>query len=127
MANSAVPQPRPLDGMKEVPASAESKKLDQELTTFLRGKYSISSGRYYEVPQEIPIIAVFKSVQNQMAEKSIQRKMFEWHEPGIDFVEVYPQGQDGSAFAVAMPKGTKGNQVKLAGFYVLSTAAAAKQ
>ena len=124
MGKSTVFQPKPLDGMKEVPASAESKKLDAEVTAFLRNKYAIASARYYQVPGEIPWIAVSKSVQNQMAEKSIQPVMFEWYEPGIDFVEVYPQGNNGAAFAVAMPKGTKSSSDKLVGFYVLSAPAA---
>jgi len=83
-------------------------------------KYTIASARYFAVPGEVPWFAVSKSVQNQMAETSIQRVIFEWNDPGIDFVEVYPQG-DG-AFAVAMPKGTKSSAEKLIGFYVLRAA-----
>ena len=120
MAENAVFQAKPLDGIKEVSATEESKKLDAEVAAFLRDKYAIGSARYYRVPGEFPWIAVSKSVQNQMAEKSIQRTMFEWYEPGLDFVEVYPQGKVGAAFAVAMPKGTKSNAEKLVGFYVLS-------
>ena len=119
MADTKAFQPKPLDSMKEVPASGDSKKLDTELTAFLRDKYAIASARYYQVPAEIPWIAVSKSVQNQMAEKSIRPIMFEWYEPGIDFIEVYPQGKDGAAFALAMPKGSDPGAGKLAGFYVL--------
>jgi hypothetical protein len=126
MAENATVQPKPLEYMKEVPASAESKKLDTEVTAFLRDKYTISSARYYHTPGEVPWIAVSKSVQNQMKEKSIERKLFDWYEPGLDFVEVYPQGKNGSAFAVAMPKGTKSDADKLVGFYVLSAPAAKK-
>jgi len=126
VAETTVFQPKPLDSMKEVPATEDSKKLDAEVTAFLRNKYAIASARYYQAPGEIPWIAVSKSVQNQMAEKSIRRTMFEWYEPGIDFVEVYPQGKNGAAFAVAMPKGTKSSADKLVGFYVLSAPAAAK-
>jgi len=53
-----------------------------------------------------------------MGERSIPRAAYAWHEPGLDFVEVYPQG--GSAFAVAMPKGTKTSSPKLVAFYVLA-------
>jgi hypothetical protein len=122
MAESPVVEPKPLEQMKEVSASADSKKLDAEVTAFLRDKYTISSARYYQTPGEIPWIAVSKNVQNQMKEKSIERKLFEWYEPGLDFVEVYPQGKNGGAFAVAMPKGTKSDAQKLVGFYVLSAA-----
>ena len=126
MAETKVFQPKPLDGMKEVPVSEDSKKLDAEAIAFFRDQFSIESARYYQVPGEIPWIAVSKSVQNQMAEKSIQRTMFDWYEPGIDFVEVYPQGNNGAVFAVAMPKGTNPSADKLVGFYVLSAHAAAQ-
>lgn len=123
----AVFQPKPLDAMKEVPAAEESKKLDADVTAFLRNQYAIASARYYHVPGEIPWIAVSKSVQNQMAEKKIEQKLFDWEEPGIDFVEVYPQGKKGAAFAVAMPTGTKSSADKLVGFYILSAPAGAKK
>jgi hypothetical protein len=126
MAESVVFQPKPLDGVKEVAAGEGSKKLDAEVTAFLRNKHVIASARYYLVPGEYPWIAVSKSVQNQMAEKGIQRVMFDWYEPGLDFVEVYPQGKSGAAFAVAMPKGTKSSAEKLVGFYVLSAPGAKK-
>ena len=126
MAEVKVFQPKPLDGMKEAAASADSRKLDAEVTAFLRDKFAIASARYYQVPAEIPWIAVSKTVQNQMAEKSIKRTMFEWYEPGIDFVEIYPQGKDGAAFAVAMPKGASPGGEKLVGFYALSAPATKK-
>lgn len=126
MTETRIFQPKPLDGMKEVPTSKDSEKLDAEAIAFFRGKFSIQSAHYYQVPGEIPWIAVSKSVQNQMAEKSIQRTMFEWYEPGIDFIEVYPQGNNGAAFAVAMPKGANLSADKLVGFYVLSAPAAAR-
>ncbi len=119
-------QPKPLESMKEVQTSEESKKLDAEVTVFLRDRFTIASARYYQVPGEIPWIAVSKSVQNQMAEKSHKRAMFEWYEPGIDFVEIYPQGKDGDAFAVAMPKGANPSADKLVGFYVLRASPATK-
>jgi hypothetical protein len=127
MAEDKVFQPKPLENMKEVAASEDSRKLDAEVTAFLRNKFVIASARYYRVPGEIPWIAVSKTVQNQMAEKSIRRTMFEWYEPGIDFVEVYPQGKSGGAVAVAMPKGTSPSADKLIGFYVLSAPTAAKK
>jgi hypothetical protein len=126
MAETSVFQPKLVNGMKEVPASEDSEKLDAEALAFFRDQFSIDSARYYQVPAEIPWIAVSKSVQNQMAELSIQRTMFEWYEPGIDFIEVYPQGNDASAFAVAMPKGTNPSADKLVGFYGLSAPATAQ-
>lgn len=126
MADVKVVQPKPLDGMKEVAASGDTAKLDAEVKAFLRDKFVIASGRYYQVPAEIPWIAVSKSVQNQMAEKSFKPAMFEWYEPGIDFVEVYPQGKEGAAFAVAMPKGASPSGEKLVGYYVLNTPSAKK-
>lgn len=127
MTESKVFQPKPLDDMKEIPDSKDSKKLDAEAIAFFRDQFSIESTRYYLVPGKIPWIAVSKSVQNQMAEKSIQRTMFEWYEPGIDFIEIYPQGNNGTAFAVAMSKGTNLNADKLVGFYVLCAPAAAQK
>lgn len=126
MAETKVFQPKPLDGMKEVPVSDDSRKLDAEVIAFLRDSFSIKSARYYKVPDEIPWIAVSKSVQNQMVEKSIQRTMFDWYEPGIDFVEIYPQGNNSNAFAIAMPKETNPSADKLVGFYILSAHAADK-
>lgn len=120
MNETNVFQPNPLNGMKEVAASEDSKKLDAETLVFLRDQYSINSARYYQVAGEIPWIAISKSVQNQMAEKSIHRTMFDWYEPGIDFIEIYPQGNNGAAFAVAMLKGTNPSDDKVVGFYVLS-------
>lgn len=126
MTETKVFQAKPLDSMKEVPASKDSEKLDAEATAFFRGRFLIQSARYYQVSAKVPWIAISKSVQNQMAEKSIQRTMFEWYEPGIDFVEIYPQANDSAAFAVAMPKDTNLNADKLVGFYVLSAPAAAQ-
>jgi len=117
MFEAKVFQPKPLDAMKETAASSETAALDTELRAFLRDQYTIGSSRYFTVPGEIPWIAISKSVQNQMAEKSIQPTVFDWHEPGIDFIDVYPQGK--SAFALAMPKETPSGAAKLVGFYVL--------
>lgn len=125
LAMSGVFQPVPLETMRAVPVTNESRKLDAEVIVFLRGKYKIKSGHYYQVPAEIPWIAVSKSIQNQMAEKSIPKQLFEWYEPGLDFVEIYPQSKSDIAFAVAMLKGTKSNSKKLVGFYVLAVPAAA--
>jgi len=124
MAESAVFEPKPLDGMKAAPEGTDSAALDAEVTAFLRDEYTIVSSRYYQVAGEIPWIAVSKNIQNQMAAKSIQPVMFDWYEPGLDFVEVYPQG--GGGFAVAMPQGTRSNAEKLVGFYVLKAAGAAR-
>lgn len=125
MGKSAVFQPEPLDDMKEAQAGAETEKLDAEVTAFLRDKYEIVSASYYELAGEVPWIAISKSVRNQMAAKSIQPVMFDWYEPGLDFVDVYPQGSDG-AFALAMPEGSRSAADKLIGFYVLKAPAAAQ-
>lgn len=123
MAESAIFQPKPPDGINEVSASDDSKKLDAELTAFVRGKYAIASAHYYHASSDAPWIAISKSVQNQMAAKSIQKMMFPWYEPGLDFIEIYPQGKNGAAFALAMPKNADFDGDKLIGFYVLSTPA----
>ena len=104
--------------MKEVPASDKSAGLDAEVQAFLRDRFTIESARYYVLPGDVPWLAVSKSVENQMAERSIRRTIFEWYEPGLDFVEVYPQG-DAEAFAVAMPKDGPTSEAKLIGFYRL--------
>lgn len=100
-----------------VNTGANSKALDAEVTKFLRGKYKIKSVAYYTFGGGIPWAAISKSVQNQMLEKSINRVVFAWNEPGLDFVDVYPQGDD--AFAVAMyTKSSRGDE-KFVGYYVL--------
>ena len=118
VADTNTYQPKPLEGMKNIPVSEKSKELDIELSDYLRDEFSIDSAQYYHVASEIPWIAVSKSVQNQMAEKSIKKQMFEWYEPGLDFIEIYPQSND-TAFAIAMPKGTNTSSDKLVGFYIL--------
>jgi len=126
MAESSIFQPKPPDGIDKVSASEESTKLDAEVTTFLRDKYTIASATYYHASSDAPWIAISKSVQNQMAAKSIHKMMFPWYEPGIDFIEIYPQGKNGAAFALAMPKSADFDGDKLIGFYVLSAPAPAK-
>ena len=118
MAETNVFRPKPLEGMVEVAASEQSEALDAEATAFLRGRYAIESARYYHLEGEVPWIALSKSVQNQMAERSIERTLFEWYEPGLDFTEVYPQGPD-AAFAIAMPGASAPDAEKLVAFYVL--------
>jgi hypothetical protein len=118
MTKGSVYQPEPLEGMTAVPSSDDTKKIDAAVTMFLRGEYVIASASYYRVPADIPWIAVSKSVKNQMAAESIQQTMFAWYEPGIDFVEIYPQGKN--AFAIAMLDWPSGDY--LVGFYVLHAA-----
>lgn len=117
--NTKVFQPKPLEGLKEVSPSGNTEKLDSEANAFFRNRYTIVSAHYYKVPAELPWIAVSKSVSNQMADKSIQRKLFEWYKLGVDFFDVYPQGNNTTAFALAMPKETNFNAEKLVAFYVL--------
>ncbi len=73
MAETMIFQPKPIEGMIKVPASADSGKLDQEVKTFCRGQFAIGSASYYQVAGEIPWLAISKSIQNQMAAKSIGR------------------------------------------------------
>jgi hypothetical protein len=126
MAETRVIQPKPPDGTKEVKPSGETRILDAEVKTFLRDEFTIVSARYFQPASAIPWISISKSVQNQMAEKSVKRTMFEWYEPGLDFVEVYPQEKNRGAFALAIPKESRLDSVRLIGFYVLSAPSAAK-
>ena len=121
MTHTKIFQPKPLEGMQKIPASNKSKRLDREVTTFLRNKYSIQSARYFLVPEDIKWISISKSVQNQMLEKSIQRAQWNWHKPGIDFIDVYLQNNNTVAFAIAMPKESPSNEKKLVGFYLLKS------
>jgi hypothetical protein len=123
LAESAIVEPKPLASAKELTAGDESKKLDADVIEFVRGRYTIVSARYYRIGADVPWVAISKNVQNQMAEKSIKRVMLDWYEPGIDFVETYPQGQEGAAVAVAMPKGAKSSAEKIVGYYVLGPGA----
>ena len=95
--------------------TAEIKNLIDEVTKFVRGRYTIKSGDYYRFRGDVPWVAISKNVQNQMAEKSIQRVIYEWNNPGFDFVDVYPQGD--SAFAVAMSSKSSSNKSKLVGYF----------
>jgi hypothetical protein len=100
-------------------AAANAKALDAEVTKFLRKKYAIKSATYYSFGAGIPWVAISKNVQNQMREKSVERVIYDWNNPGIDFVDVYPQGD--TAFAVAMYTKTSGSKEKFVGYYVLTT------
>ena len=126
MAENTIVQPKPPENVKDLAVGDESRQLDADVKEFVRGKYTIASARYFQVPGDVTWASISRSVQNQMQEKSIPRVMLEWYEPGIDFVETYPQGKNGGAFAVAMPKGTKSNSDKIVGYYVLSAGTAAK-
>lgn len=117
MTESNFFQPKPTESMKEIQASENSEKLDADVIAFSQGQFSIESARYYHAPAKTPWLAVSKSIQNQMAEESFHQKIYEWHEPGIDIIDVYPQGN--TAFAVAMPKDRDRSADKLIGFYVL--------
>jgi len=119
--NTALIQPKAPANAKELQAGEESRKLDADVTALLRGKYSIVSARYFRVGSDIPWAAVSKAIQNEMAEKSIQRTMLDWYEPGIDFLEIYPQAKAGQAFAVAMPKGARSSAEKVVGYYLLGS------
>jgi len=99
-------------------ATAEVEALRNEVTRFLRGKYRIQSETFYRFRGDVPWVAISKNVQNQMAEKSIQRAIYDWNNPGYDFVDVYPQG-DG-AFAVAMSAKGDASHGRLVGYFVLS-------
>lgn len=98
--------------------TAEIKNLMEEVTKFVRGKYAIKSGNYYRFRGDVPWVAISKNVQNQMAEKSIKRMLFDWNNPGFDFVDVYPQGD--SAFAVAMSSKSSSGKSRLVGYFEMS-------
>lgn len=120
MADTVTADPPTGDHVSVVPATsaaAEIAALREEVTQFLRGKYVIQSGSFYRFRSDVPWVAISRRVQNQMAEKSIRRMVYDWNSPGRDFVDVYPQGN--TAFAVAMDaKGAKA-QGSLVGYFVL--------
>lgn len=99
-------------------AAAEIAALHEELAKFLRDKYAIKSGHYYRFRADVPWVAISKNVQNQMAEKSVQRVIFDWNNPGYDFVDVYPQGD--TAFAVAMYSKSGAKKTRLVGYFELT-------
>lgn len=121
MADTITANPPTGDHVKVVDvagATADIQALVEEVTKFLRGNYKIKSASYYRFRGDVPWVAISKNVQNQMAEKSIQRVIYDWNNPGYDFVDVYPQGD--AAFAVAMHvKGGPGKS-KLVGYFVLT-------
>lgn len=98
-------------------APEAAKKLDADVIKFLRGAYTIKSVHYYRFDPDVPWVAITKDVQNQMLKKSIKRVFYEWFEPGLDLIEVYPQGK--TAFAVAMDSKTPPGAESFVGYYVL--------
>jgi hypothetical protein len=121
MADTVTPNPPLGDHVKVVDAAgtvAEIALLHAEVEQFLRGSYAIKSGNYYRFRGDVPWVAIAKNVHNQMAEKSIQRVIYGWNNPGYDFVEVYPQGD--TAFAVAMHARGDAGQGRLVGYFVLT-------
>jgi hypothetical protein len=104
-----------------LPANAKSAAaLDDQLLALVGKDYGIKSSQYFKVARDIPWIAIAKNVQNQMLEKSIKKGDFSWEDPGLVFVEVYPQGA--AAFAVAMDSNTADAPEKFIGYYVLEVA-----
>ncbi|MFZ2266294.1 MAG: hypothetical protein WAV95_01820 [Azonexus sp.] len=121
MAATVTPNPPVGEHVKVVDVAgtaAEVALLHGEVAQFLRGSYVIKSGNYYRFRSDVPWAAIAKNVHNQMAEKSIQRVIFSWNNPGYDFVEVYPQGD--TAFAVAMHAKGDAGQGRLVGYFVLT-------
>jgi hypothetical protein len=121
MADTVTASPPTGDHVKVVDvneASAEIKALDEEVTKFLRGKFAIKSGQYYRFSADMPWVAISKNVQNQMTAKSVTRKIYDWNNPGYDFVDVYPQGEAG--FAMAMFSKSGRGEAKLVGYYLLT-------
>ncbi len=122
MADTVTANPPTGDHVKTVAkadAKADIAALNDEVTKYLRDKYSIESGSYYRFSKDVPWVAISKNVQNQMVEKSIRPVFFEWHNPGYDFVDIYPQGK--TAFAVAMLSKSGPGKPKFVGYFVLST------
>lgn len=121
MADTITANPPTGDHVKVVDAAgatADIAALVEEVTKFLRGKYAIKSGSYYRFRGDVPWVAISKNVQNQMAEKSIERVIYHWSNPGYDFVDVYPQGD--TAFAVGMYSKNGPGKSKLVGYFVLT-------
>jgi hypothetical protein len=121
MADTISANPPTGDHVKVVAAAdakADIAVLHDEVTKYLRDKYTIQSGNYFRFSKDVPWVAISKNVENQMAEKSIERVFFEWNNPGYDFVDVYPQGN--TAFAVAMNSKSGPGKPKLVGYFVLA-------
>lgn len=121
MADTVTAIPPTGDHVKVVAAAdakADIAALHDELTKYLRDKYTIQSGSYFRFSKDVPWVAISKNVQNQMAEKSIERVVFEWNNPGYDSVDVYPQGK--TAFAVAMHSKSGPGKPKFVGYFVLT-------
>lgn len=122
MADTVTANP-PTGDHVQVVAAADAKAdiavLHDEVSKYLRGKYTIQSGNYYRFSKDVPWVAISKNVENQMAEKSIPRVFYEWNNPGYDFVDVYPQGN--TAFAVAMHSKSGPGKSKLVGYFVLTS------
>lgn len=127
MAETATPT-SPVEALggahiREVSASGDAKSakaLDGQLLALIGKQYKIKSSHYYKVAKDMPWVAIAKNVQNQMLEKSVKKGQFPWEDPGIVFLDVYPQGT--SAFAVAMDSSTAKSSQKFIGYYVLSAA-----
>jgi hypothetical protein len=103
--------------VKAVASDTTSAILDANVTKYLRSQYKIKSATYYKVDPVLSWQQVVKPVQNEMAEKFVPRVSYDWHSPGIDLIEVFPQGK--SAFAVAMLVSEKKGAPHLIGYYVL--------
>jgi hypothetical protein len=124
MAETATPT-SPIEALgggyiKAAPAASNAKSvkaLDGQVTGLVGKQVKILSATYYKVAKDIPWVAIAKNVQNQMLEKSVEKGKFAWEDPGITFVEVYPQGK--GAFAVAMESGSAKSAQKFVGYYVL--------
>ncbi len=127
MAETATPT-SPVEALgaeyiKAAPASANAasvKALNGQLQALVGKQYKIKSATYYKVAKDIPWIAIAKNVQNQMLEKSVKKGDFPWENPGITYVDVYPQGT--SAFALAMDTSSAKKAQKFIGYYVLGPA-----
>jgi hypothetical protein len=120
MAETITPKPPVENYAKEVAAASSpalAKALDGVVTKYLRGTYKIKSVQYYKFKSDVPWVAISKEVQNQMLEKSVKRSFFDWNEPGIDIIDVYPQGK--TAFVIAMDKKALLAKKQFVGYYVV--------
>jgi hypothetical protein len=120
MAETITPKPPVEDYAKEVAATSSpvlAKALDGVVTRYLRGTYKIKSVQYYKFKSDVPWVAISKEVQNQMLEKSVKRSFFDWNEPGIDIIDIYPQGK--TAFVIAMDKKALLSKKQFVGYYVV--------
>lgn len=97
--------------------NVEQKALDAQVTKIFGSKYRIASSRYFAASADVSWVAISKSVQNQMLERSIKRSHYDSEKPGIVLVDFYPQPH--GAFVLAMDRNAGRQGERLVGYFVL--------